>query len=395
MKIGIYNEPAGAAIGGTEYTAAVLAEALGKQNQVEIVHHRPSLTSSLLAETFALNLNGVRMRHVPYEDPHNLNGHGRWSRYQQLKTWHANLSEPYDLFINFTHRMPPFCHARFGALVVLFPMFEPFNTWPWIDDSPHNASFLRKHLRCSYYEWEWRKRFQSYRVKLAISQFAKKWTKNRWRVDCQVLYPPVDTRFCTVDKANIILSVGRFGATGVKKNQLELAMAFRRLAEENLRGWKFICVGPLSDSVTDLAYFKEVRRIAATGQSEVVANVEYWRLRKLYEQAKIFWHATGYGNDENLNPELQEHFGIVTVEAMAAGCVPVVINGGGQRELVEHGISGFLWNNLDELVDYTVRLANDDGLRTRMSTAARIRSQSFDRNHFVNRFRRVLHPFLK
>jgi hypothetical protein len=26
---------------------------------------------------------------------------------------------------------------------------------------------------------------------------------------------------------------------------------------------------------------------------------------------------------------------------MAAGCVPIVINRGGQREIVEHGVTGF------------------------------------------------------
>src|SRR6185503_4335157 len=131
MKIGIYNEPAGAPIGGTEYSVSVLAEALRHQHQVEIVHHRPSMTGGLLAETFGLDLKDLRTRYVPYDEPKTLNGRGRWSRYQQLKDWQANLSEPYDIFINFTHHMPPFCHANFGILMVLFPLDHPFNRWPW------------------------------------------------------------------------------------------------------------------------------------------------------------------------------------------------------------------------------------------------------------------------
>jgi L-malate glycosyltransferase len=394
VKIGIYNEPAGAVIGGTEFTVAVLAESLRRQHQVEIVHHRPSLTSPLLAKTFALDLEGVPSRYVPYDEADKLNCHDRWSRYRQLKAWHANLSKPYDIFINFTHGLPPFCHAKFGVLVVLFPFFEPFNVWPWIDGSFENPSFLRKRLRRSYYDWEWKKRLGSYRACVAISEFAKKWTKYRWKTDCEVVYPPVVTRFSIVDKSNLILSVGRFTGSGVKKNQLEMAMAFRRMADQGVRDWQFACAGPLSGSIEDIAYFDDVSRCLPGDKSRLLTNVERTKLTNLYEQAKIFWHATGYSDKHNADPELMEHFGIVTVEAMAAGCVPVVINSGGQPEIVEHGVSGFLWNSLDEMVDYTFRLMRDDELRQKMSAAACVRSRYFDRKHFVDRFQNLLKPIL-
>lgn len=394
MNIGIYSEPAGATIGGAEYVVAVLAEALAKQHRVEIVHHRPELTSSLLAERFALKLDAVRARHVPYDRAHRPKRRGRWHRYYRLASWHANLSEPYDLFINFTHGVPPFCHAKFGVLVVLFPIFKPFNVSPWVDDAPHRWSFLPNRLKRLYYEWEWRKRLQSYGKFVAISQFAKQWTRERWKVDCEVIYPPVSTRLATADKANLILSVGRFVAAGVKKNQIEMASIFQTMVKNGLCGWTFACVGSLGDSIPDRRYFDEVRRITPSSKSQVLANVERAELAKLYGQAKIFWHATGYGNDERHRPELMEHFGIATVEAMAAGCVPVVINGGGQREIVEHGVSGFLWNTLDQLADYTFQLIKDDGLRARMSMAARARSRIFARNNFVERFQDLLNPFL-
>jgi glycosyltransferase involved in cell wall biosynthesis len=395
MKIGIYNEPAGAPIGGTEYSVSVLAEALRHQHQVEIVHHRPSMTVELLAETFGLDLEDLRTRYVPYEAPENLNGRGRWSRYQQLKAWQANLSEPYDVFINFTHHMPPFCHANFGILMVLFPLDHPFNRWPWIEDSPNGAeSMLRKRLRLSYYEWEWQKRFRSYRALLANSQFTKSWVRKRWRVDCQVAYPPVPTQFCAREKSNIILSVGRFAGCGVKKNQLELTTVFRRMVNEELGDWQYACVGTLGESVEDLAYFDEVRRLAPPDNTQLHTNVDRSKLRGLYERAKIFWHAAGFDSDESLAPESMEHFGIVTVEAMAAGCVPVAINRGGQSEIVEHGVSGFLWNDLDELADYTFRLIRNDTLRMQMSQAARARSQKFDRTKFVQRFEQLLKPAL-
>jgi glycosyltransferase involved in cell wall biosynthesis len=109
-------------------------------------------------------------------------------------------------------------------------------------------------------------------------------------------------------------------------------------------------------------------------------------LKSLYERASIFWHAAGYGEDENLWPVYSEHFGISTVEAMAAGCVPVVIKKGGQREIVEHGVSGFLWETLDELMAYTDLLLNDDRLLANMAEAARKRAQMFSRESFIANF---------
>jgi glycosyltransferase involved in cell wall biosynthesis len=109
----------------------------------------------------------------------------------------------------------------------------------------------------------------------------------------------------------------------------------------------------------------------------------------LYGRARLFWHAAGFGSADS-SPESSEHFGISTVEAMSAGAVPIVINKGGQPEIVEHGVSGFLWNTLDELREYTRLLAADEPLRLRMSNAARERAELFSRSRFVGEFTRLV-----
>jgi glycosyltransferase involved in cell wall biosynthesis len=108
-------------------------------------------------------------------------------------------------------------------------------------------------------------------------------------------------------------------------------------------------------------------------------------LRGLYERARIFWHAAGLGDDDEARPERSEHFGAVTVEAMAAGCVPVVIRKGGQPEIVEHGVSGYLWDTVEELAAYTRMLVRDEELRDRMAAAARLRAERFGREAFSRR----------
>jgi glycosyltransferase involved in cell wall biosynthesis len=116
----------------------------------------------------------------------------------------------------------------------------------------------------------------------------------------------------------------------------------------------------------------------------VEANLDRATMRALFERARIFWHATGLNDDTDARPELAEHFGIATAEAMAAGCVPVVIDKGGQREIVAHGETGFLWDTLDELKMYTERLVKDEALWRRMSAAARARAQHFAQERFVD-----------
>ena len=85
-----------------------------------------------------------------------------------------------------------------------------------------------------------------------------------------------------------------------------------------------------------------------------------------------------------------EHFGITTVEAMAGGCVPVVIGKGGQTEVVEHSKSGFLWNNLDELRNLTLRLINEEDLWKDLSNKARMRAKVFSKEKFVERINQLI-----
>lgn len=394
MKICVYNRPAGSSIGGCEYAAAVLAEALARDHEVHFVHHRPSLTAERLAKNTGADLSGVRVHYFAPEPVAPSASNNPVRRYGEAKRWQAALSEPYDLFINFTFDTPPFCHARRGVLVVTFPFFDRAQTWPWNEVASLGDSLLRKSLRRVYYDWEWRKRFDTYQLKVAISRYTQVWSKRWWGIDCEVVYPPSDTSFAEAPKAKRILSVGRFTGVGHTKKQLEMVAAFRQMSCAQAEGWEFFCVGGLGDAPEDRSYFEHVRLMGAGHGARVTANLEALELKRLYEQSGIFWHAAGYGEDDRLRPELAEHFGIVTVEAMAAGCVPVVINKGGQPEIVQHGVNGFLWNTLDELREYTMLLARDEDLRARMAEAARARALSFRKQEFVGRFMELLRPHL-
>ena len=391
LRISIYNEPAGSGIGGSEFVAALLAEALAADHQVDLFHRIPSLTAERLAANSGTNLDGVQLRCVD-KVALKLSRRNPVSHYRESRSALAKLSASYDVFIAITHDIPPFCHAAKGALIVLFPAYPA----PYIkpQGGVDAKSAMKRPARYAFQSWLWARRMGSYQLKTAISDFSRRWTKKLWGVDCQIVYPPVDTNFRRQEKEKIILSVGRFALEGEghRKKHEEMLLTFQRMKETGLTGWDYVSVGGLPDTPKHKAYFEELSKLALASGSQLVSNMSRRELKSLYERAGIFWHAAGYGEDENTQPVFAEHFGISTVEAMAGGCVPVAIKKGGQVEIVEHGVSGFLWETLDELESYTQHLLTDDNLRAQMSEAARKRAQMFSRESFVQNFLTRLFP---
>ncbi len=86
--------------------------------------------------------------------------------------------------------------------------------------------------------------------------------------------------------------------------------------------------------------------------------------------ASIFWSATGLGENTEKRPWTNEHFGMTTAEAMAGGCVPVVIDRAGQQEIVRDGVDGFRWNSDEQWRIRTVQVATNDALRARLAAVS-------------------------
>ena len=378
VRIGLYIEHGvGNGVGGAELMMAHLASVWSRQHDVDLIHHRPPLTRERIAAFSTDDYTRVNVRCVPREDEAAAFANPI-RRFRAARDWHRAVSEGYDLFVNCTHWLPCFCHANTGALLVLFPFYTRPVDAPEIRSLPRWKQFRH----AAYHDFEWRRRLGTYRHRFAISEFSRDWTRRRWGIDCDIVYPPVEVEFPPARKEPLILSVGRFSTMAHTKKQVEMMQAFRDL-HEGLRGWTYASVGGLNTRPENHAYFDRVRGLAAGSSAMVEANVDRARVKDLFARASIFWHATGLDEDPDAHPELSEHFGIATVEAMAAGCVPVVINRGAQPDLVRHGENGFVWSTLDELKHYTRLLANDAGLWARLSAAARRRAQDFTSGRFI------------
>jgi glycosyltransferase involved in cell wall biosynthesis len=245
--------------------------------------------------------------------------------------------------------------------------------FPWLLLDPTDLSFL-----------------DSYERILANSEFTRGWIRRLWQRDAAVLFPPIRVGDLAprTDRSKTIVSVGRFFRPGLghAKRQLEMVRMFGALAPR-LPGWTFHVVGGVEPAHE--SYLEEVRAAAAGLPVELHPNAPRAVVDRLLDEASVFWSATGLGEDEDAAPWNQEHFGMTTVEAMAGGCVPVVIDRAGQREIVREGVDGYRWSAPDELADRTLRVATDDALRARLAAAAVERASDFSEEAFAKRWREI------
>lgn len=223
-----------------------------------------------------------------------------------------------------------------------------------------------------------------YNYLISNGLYTSSWMKKRWGLEAaHLLYPPVDMYnpdSNPQNKEKIILSVARFEVSGSKK-QIEMAKAFANMVDSNrtlMKDWTLVLAG---GTFTGNPYFDKVKRSVDSLECsiELRPDVTYEKLRSLYREAAIFWHACGL---EEKDPHRIEHFGMTTVEAMQNFCVPVVIDGGGQREIVQHNTSGFRFKNIRQLQAHTKALMVDEHLRCRMAEEAYKRSHDFNRDVF-------------
>jgi len=389
VDVTVYHEPGGTAgLGGAEVATAVLAHALRDRHAVEVVCHIPDLTAARLGEFARVDLGGVAVRTVPHP-PHRgwvPPGAGVWNLGRALRGWKADLSRGCDLFVTCTHGVPPINAAPAGMAYVHFPLYDRTREWPWAG-AGRGVGRVKGWLRRAAHDRYWRERWEGYQVVVGNSAFVAEHTRARWGVPCGVLYPPVEVDRPHGPKGKVIAVLGRFTPM---KAQAEIVRAFRGRERTDLQGWELVCAGTVGAG--DDGYFREVREAAAGGAVTLLPDAPAEAVRDLLARAAVFWHAAGLGVDPAAEPHRLEHFGIATVEAMAAGCVPVTLDRGGQREIVRHGADGFLCGGLDEMADRVAELARDDGLRGALGAAARASARRFGRDRFVERVRAELAP---
>lgn len=233
-------------------------------------------------------------------------------------------------------------------------------------------------------------KLKKYQNIVANSHFTKKYVDKTYGVDSVVIYPPVDlARHEVAKKEKIIVSVGRFGANQLHpKKQEILVEVFKELYKKE-KDWKLYLIGQAKKS--DQKYLRALKKSTAGFAIRIIDNAKQESLKEIYSKASIYWHATGFGEDEYKAPQRVEHFGISTVEASASGAVPIVINMGGQKEIVTHNKNGLLWSTKSQLLQETQGLINDKNRMLKLSQEAIKNSKRFSKEEFIKKYEEIIY----
>lgn len=226
------------------------------------------------------------------------------------------------------------------------------------------------------------------------SNYTKRFIDMKFSRKGIVLYPPFEyKKFVNNEsrKENIILTVGRYSRMSNGKDfkkQSELIKAYKQMVDKGLKNWRFYIV--TNSLPENEKYIVELGKMVSGYPINIYKNIANAELCEMYKKSKIYWHAAGYGEDLDEYPERAEHFGISTVEAMSAGSVPVVINAGGQKEIIKDGDNGFLWTEIPDLIDKTMALVKNEGLLKHVSQAAREDAKYFETPRFCRELKKII-----
>jgi len=354
MNIGIYSPYLDTLTGGEKYIFTA-ASCLALEHKVTIFWDDPSILDKA-SEKFKVDLSKVSVSRNIFDKNTGL-----------VKRFFSTLS--YDRIFYLSDGSIPIVGAKKLFLHFQFPV-------EWVNSN--SFLFLFKRSRVAKI--------------ICNSHFTKKYIDKKFNIKSFVLFPPATiNREPILKKENIILTVGRFSIlpNGKDFKKLELLVdAFKKFQKRRLKGWKLVIVTSVRPEQEDR--FEEFKKRAKSGYISVYKNATFEEITRLYSEAKIYWHAAGYGENLEKYPERAEHFGISTVEAMSHGAVPIVINAGGQTEIIKQGENGFLWETEDQLVELTHKVVVDKELFAKISENAFSSANNFSTERFCEELNHLI-----
>lgn len=357
MRIGLYSPYLSEVFGGGERHLLSIASCLSRKHQVDLIFSPDKKITATSFKAiiqayqiaFALDLSRLSFAVGPFSSQSNWRDRTQFTR-------------GYDIFYYMTDGS--FFVSRAKKNIVHFQI--PFTKTPNLSQ---------------------RLKLATWQIKTANSQFTADWLEKNWHFKFDFIHRgSVNTnKLVALKKQNIIISVGRFiSAKGGKhcKRQDFLVKTFAKMCDAGLKDWMLILAGPIEKGQDNRDYATKVKKMCQGYPIMVDHRANFSQLAQAYGQAKIYWHAAGYGVDQDLNPNAVEHLGLTTAEAMAAGCVPVVINKGGQPEVVDDKVNGLLWSTQAELISHTNDLIASPAKLKQLAKAAMTKSSQFSQEKF-------------
>jgi len=141
----------------------------------------------------------------------------------------------------------------------------------------------------------------------------------------------------------------------------------------------FVIAGAMYNDSTYRRLTELIREYGVKDRIVILPNLPFSTKNKLLRKAKVYFHAMPY-----------EHFGISIVEAMAAGCIPVVHDSGGPKEYVPEEWRYTDLEDAAQKVDLALR-----SWRPRIAEDMQAIAYRFREERFRDQFSRVLTSYIK
>lgn len=226
--------------------------------------------------------------------------------------------------------------------------------------------------------------FNKMRAKIVLvnSHFIQKIVLDTLKLESKVISPPVDVTYFLQEESNqqredTIVTLSGYSP----KRHLE---RIPKLASQSKYG-TFTIIGKTdkysSNTIKNIENL--IRSLDVNNRVKLLQNVPRPLLKELLFKAKIYLH-----------PMPNEHFGTAIVEAMAAGCVPIVSKSGGPWIDIldkKQGKYGYGYETLEEASKYVDLLLSDELLRQDISYRVINRSKEYAASVFVNKLVTTVH----
>jgi glycosyltransferase involved in cell wall biosynthesis len=303
--------------------------------------------------------------------------------YQPYIFWNKDLTREINqrFLIKFSHQIKWLPINLISSSLKTIKTLKTFDYFFYISDGSYFFSSAKKNYIFAMvpdkklYQLNLINRIKLHNYRFIVnSEFTGQWLK-KWQIQPMIIPSYIDDHFFTGinNKQPIILMVGRFFKQLHSKKQDLAIKLFKKIKQKNqlFKKFKLILAGGLKEEDKD--YIKYLKKIVSNDKSIIFKiNIKFDELLSLYQQATYLWHLTGLGIDENKNPEKVEHFGIVPLEAAAAGCIVFCHNSGGPKLIFSDSNNGFLINNEKELIEKMVAVERNQKLKKEITKNAQL-----------------------
>lgn len=339
--------------GGGQRVAYLIAEALSMANgdfDVTVLSPKP-LPQAWFEATFGVDFSNIRLRMVGVE---NQNGAGV-----------TVLLEKFDIFINAEYAYWAIDPRGADKKYIIAHDAHPLGNEP---------TFL-----------------DEYDLALPSSEYgASKMEDEMWTIPSRVLYPPIfqPAHINWKAKQKRILCVARFDSMRRNNSLPVVVEGFRQAYDKGLTDYELVIAGALQN----MDLFKTILERSHDYPIKLVPSPTTEQLHALYDSAKFLLNVRGIDSPMPTTAFSHEALGVVTVEAIAHGAIPIVHGFAGHKETVP---DERLWidemeNIPDRLIEIIKIHSNDVTFQSTWRGLHEHVSHRFSAETFVADFKKML-----